>query len=104
MIDAAAAPFAFLCALLLVPVVLLLELVLTGLETLPLLLLGFSALALGFAFDGGGGRDGGTGVPTAVDVKGLGDGLLVPRPPPPAWHTLFWTWYFIPSAVIFFPQ
>lgn len=37
MIDAAPAPFAFLCAILLVLVVLLVVLVLTGLETLPLL-------------------------------------------------------------------
>ena len=91
MIDAAPAPFAFLCALLLGALLLMPALALVGLETLLLPPPGSSALALGFAFDGGGGRDGGTGVPTAVDVKGLGDGLLVPRPPPPAWHTLFWT-------------
>ena len=91
MIDEAAPAltFCFLCALLLLAaaIVLMPGLALAGLETLllPLLPLGFSALALGF-------------------VKGLADGLLVPRPPPPPWHTLFWTWYFIPWAVIFFPQ
>ena len=100
MVAAAPALFGFLCALLLLPVVVLMPaLALAGLETPLPLLLGFSALAL--AFDGGGGRDGGTGtgLPTAVEVNGLDEaGLLVPRPPPPppAWHTLFWTWYFIP--------
>ena len=103
MMVAAPAPalFGFLCALLLLPAVVLMSaLALAGLEKLLLpLALGFSALAL--AFDGGGGRDGGagTGLPTAVEVNGLDEaGLLVPRfpPPPPAWHTLFCTWYFIP--------